>query len=323
MREPVSVIMTVLNEEQHLERAVRSVLDNGHGPGVELVIAVGPSHDATGEVAKALAKDRCVAVVDNPTGLTPQGLNLALAATTRDVIVRIDGHTVLPAGYIAEAVEALAQTGAANVGGQMVPVGTTALQRSVAAAMSSRWGIGGARFHVGGEPGPVDSVFLGTFRRAAVDSVGGFDEKFSRAQDWELNHRLVEAGYVVWFVPGMRVEYSPRASVRAVARQFHASGRWRREVVRTHKGTASVRYLAPPALVAALAVSWAVGIAGVATQTAWLVVAFAAPIAYGAGLAVAAFALLRRTGLVGAWWTPTVLATMHLSWGLGFWRGMR
>ncbi len=221
---PVSVVLTVLNEERHLEAAVRSALDNGYPGTIEVVVAVGPSADGTATVARALAADPRVTVADNPTGLTPQGLNIAIAAAAHGVLVRIDGHTVLPDGYIDTAVAELAATGAGNVGGQMVPVGQRPMQRAVAAAMSSVWGIGGARFHVGGEPGPAESVFLGVFRREAVAAVGGFDERFSRAQDWELNFRLRAAGYVVWFDPSLQVEYHPRASLRAVARQFHASG---------------------------------------------------------------------------------------------------
>lgn len=316
--------MTVRDEERYLERAVRSVLDNGHEPGVELAIAVGPSGDRTAEVAAALAEDPRVTVVDNPTGLTPQGLNLAIAATLRQVVVRVDGHTELPRGYISRAVQQLADTGAANVGGQMVPVGEGAVQRAVAAAMSSPFGIGGARFHVGGQAGPQESVFLGVFRRTALEAVGGFDEHFSRAQDWELNRRLRQAGYVVWFDPELRVEYRPRRSLGALARQFHGSGRWRRQVVRRHPGTASLRYLAAPAMLLSLAAGAALAVAGAVAGWPWLCLLGAVPwVAYAAGLVGAAIALAGRTGAKGAVVTPVVLATMHLSWGAGFLRGLR
>jgi glycosyltransferase involved in cell wall biosynthesis len=56
-------------------------------------------------------------VVMNPDGSTPAGLNLAIAASAGEIIVRCDSHSVLPPGYVARAVETLERTGAANVGG--------------------------------------------------------------------------------------------------------------------------------------------------------------------------------------------------------------
>src|SRR5690606_28169231 len=63
---PVSVILTVRNEQRYLADAVASVLDNGFAPGVDVVIAVGPSDDDTAGVAASLERDPRVTVVDNP-----------------------------------------------------------------------------------------------------------------------------------------------------------------------------------------------------------------------------------------------------------------
>lgn len=321
---PVSVVMTVLNEEAHLEAAVASVLNNGFAPGVNLVVAVGPSTDATAQLANALAAEHGnITVIDNPTGATPAGLNLALAASRDDVVVRIDGHTVLPAGYIALAVEALASTGAGNVGGRMVPGAEPPLAHAIAVAMGSRFGLGSAGHRVGGREGATESVFLGSFRRAALEAVGGYDEHFKRAQDWELNFRLRAAGYEVYYVPRMRVPYHPRSTWRGLARQFYHSGAWRREVVKKHPQTASLRYLAPPIVVIALVAGTILGVLGLATASWWLSLAWLAPVGYLAGVFVGALALLRTAGLRSGVLMPGVLATMHVAWGLGFIRGVR
>lgn len=321
---PVSVIMTVLNEQAHLPAAVDSVLNNGFAPGVSIVIAVGPSTDDTARIADELAAHHPnVRVVNNPTGATPVGLNAALGACVDDVVVRIDGHTVLPHGYIATAVEALAQTGAGNVGGRMVPGADAPLAHAIAVAMGSRFGLGSAGHRVGGREGATESVFLGVFRRAALDGVGGYDEHFRRAQDWELNFRLRAAGYGVWYVPQMQVPYHPRSTWRGLARQFFHSGAWRREVVKTHPQTASARYLAPPVVVAAMTLGTVLGVAGLALGPWWLALGFAAPIGYLAGVLVGALALAPHAGLKSAVLMPGVLMTMHVAWGLGFIRGVR
>ncbi len=92
-------------------------------------------------------------------------------------------------------------------------------------------------------------MYLGVFRRAALEQQGGYNEEFIRAQDWELNFRIREAGGLIWFSPELRVSYRPRPSVRALAKQYKDYGRWRHVVARYHEGSINLRYLAPPTAV--------------------------------------------------------------------------
>ncbi|MEN5075785.1 glycosyltransferase, partial [Isoptericola cucumis] len=261
----VAVVACVRDEEPYLAEAVGSVLAQDYDGTLQVVLAVGPSHDATAQVAAALAAaDPRVMVLDNPTGSRSVGLNaaMALAGAADEVLLRVDGHTVLPPDYVRRAVATLERTGAAGVGGLMSPVGTATVQRAVARAMSHPAGIGAASFHVGGAAGPSETVYLGAFRRTAVEAVGGYDPSLVRAEDWELCLRLRRAGGLLWFEPALQVTYRPRRTVRAVAKQFWRTGMWRREVIRRDRSTASVRYLAPPLLVLALGLSALVGVAG-------------------------------------------------------------
>jgi glycosyltransferase involved in cell wall biosynthesis len=309
---PVAVVMVVRDEELHLAEAVGSILAQDYPGALRVAVAVGPSKDRTREVADGLAAaDPRITVVDNPTGRTPAGLNAAVRATDEPVIVRVDGHAVLPAGYVRRGVELLTETGAVNVGGVMAASGTTPFERSVAAAMSSPFGVGGGRFHYGGEPGPADTVYLGIFRRVALEQAGGYDESFTRAQDWELNHRLRGAGGLVWFAPELRVTYRPRATVRALARQYRDYGRWRRVVMRRHSDSVRWHYLVPPVTVLGL-------LAGLGLLLAGQPVGWLAPGAYGAANLTASALVGRRLSPGEALRLPLVFATMHLCWGWGF-----
>jgi len=188
---PVSVILTVMNEEAHLRAAVCAALNSDYAGELEVVIAVGPSHDRTLEIAEQLAKDDArVSVISNPTGRTPNGLNAALKASRYEIVVRIDGHSEIENEYIKKAVATLKETNAVNVGGIMAAEGISPFQSAVARAMRSPIGVGASRFHVGGKAGPTDTVYLGVFRRSALQEINGYDERFVRAQDWEMNHRL-------------------------------------------------------------------------------------------------------------------------------------
>lgn len=313
---PVSVIMPILEEEHHLREAVGSVLAQDYPGGMEVVVALGPSRDRTREVAEALAaEDPRVVVVDNPSGRTPEGLNAAIAATSHDIVVRMDGHGALSDGYVRRAVEVLQETGAANVGGVMLAEGTGGLQQAVAVAMRSPLGIGAARFHVGGSAGPADTVYLGVFRREWLERVGGYDPSFTRAQDWEMNHRIREAGGLIWFTPELTVTYRPRATFGALARQFYTTGQWRRQVARAHPGTLNLRYLAPP--VATLTVG-AGAVGGLVWRPLWLL-----PLGYAAAVTVGGAWTARRERPDVIARMPAVLAVMHLTWGAGFLRGTR
>ncbi len=318
-RTPVSVIMPIRNEERHLEDAVRHVLAQDYPGGLEVVLAVGPSRDATARIAQRLAAaDPRVTEVPNPTGHRPSASNLAIKASRYPIVARVDGHALLPPGYLDLAVRTLQETGADNVGGIMAAEGVTPFEQAVAWAMTSPAGVGSARFHTGGRAGPVDSVYLGVYRRTALEQVGGYDESFLIAEDWELNHRIRRGGGLIWFQPKLRVTYRPRPSVGRLATQYFHYGRWRRVVAREHAGTVNLRYLAPPLTVLAVAVGLVAGVTGLATGLGWLTLGFLLPGGYLAGvLAVTALAA-RRLSLGALARLPLALIAMHMSWGLGF-----
>jgi glycosyltransferase involved in cell wall biosynthesis len=308
----VSVIMPVLNEERHLAEAVGGILNQEYAGELELVLAIGPSRDRTQEIAEKLAADDPrIVIVANPTGRTPQGLNASIRASQYSIVVRVDGHSLLPPDYVRAAVETLEETGADNVGGIMAAEGVTPFEKAVARAMTSKIGIGNAPFHLGGGAGEVDTVYLGSFRRSALERVGGYDETFVRAQDWEMNHRIRQTGGRVWFTPRMRVTYRPRPNIRALAKQFFHTGKWRRVVGREHQGTLNLRYLAPPVAVVAIVVGVIAGAIGF--WPAWIL-----PGGYAAAIILGSVPTGR--GLPASAWIrlPAVYATMHLSWGLGF-----
>ena len=314
----VSVVVPVLDEERHLRDAVAEMLAQDYAGPLEIVLALGPSTDRTDEIAAQIQREEPrVRLVANPTGRTPAGLNLAIAQASYDVIVRVDGHALVPRDYVSTAVEALQRTGADNVGGIMAAEGETPFEVAVARAMTSPLGVGAASFHVGGEEGPAPTVYLGVFRRSALERVGGYDETMVRAQDWEMNHRIIETGGLVWFTPRMRVTYRPRPNLRALGKQYFEYGRWRREVTRRHPGTLSVRYLAAPLAVLGVVFGTLLGLLGIGATT-WLAVGWLAPIGYL--LLIAVGSVIAGRGLPARAWVrlPIVLITMHMCWGTGF-----
>ena len=306
----ISVILPVLNEEAHLEESIRAILTQDYEGEFEIILALGPSKDRTDQIAARLSEENSrIILVSNPTGKTAAGLNLALHHSHREIIVRVDAHAEIPQNYLHLVVEILNQTGAVNVGGVMGAEGVTLFESAVAAAMRSPFGVGGSRFHTGGKPDFVDTVYLGAFRRQAVVDAGGFDERFIRAQDWELNYRLRQNGGKIYFDPRLHVTYRPRPSFRRLAQQYFEYGRWRRVIARKYPETINYRYLAPP-------------LALVITVISLLAGTFIDPSLYLPAATYITFIaitpLFISKDLAHYPVLVFILPTMHFSWGFGF-----
>ncbi|WP_402841705.1 glycosyltransferase family 2 protein [Microbacterium sp. GXS0129] len=323
----VSFVMPVLNELDYLERAVLTVLEQRIDGPIELVLALGPSTDGTTALAHRLAdSDERIVLVDNPQADIPVGLNLAIRRARFPVIIRVDAHSELAPGYARRALETLARTGAANVGGVMHADGRTPFQGAVARAYNSPVGLGGGSYHGGGDEGEAESAYLGVMRRAAIEQVGLFDESIRRGEDWELNLRLRQAGHRVWFDPKLSVTYWPRESWSRLVRQFFATGTWRGELVRRFGRRNSLRFFAPPLLVLDVALSVIVallqvtGVVSGATSVI-LSVVHVPVVAYVLVILAAVTTQLGGNTVRDRLWTLAVLPTMHLSWGVGFFAG--
>lgn len=319
----VSYVMPVLNDATHVRAAVESILAQDYAGPVEVLIALGPSIDGTSELVADLAsRDVRVRVLENEVGSTPAGLNIGIRAAQHPVVVRVDSHSMLPPDYARIAVETLERTGADNVGGIMDARGETPFERAVALAYTTKVGLGGSAFHVGGDEGPADTVYLGVFRRTALFRVGLFDETIKRGQDWELNRRLRETGGTVWFTPELGVTYRPRSTVERLARQMFSTGLWRGELARRFPSANGIRYFIPPVMVVGVALGLILGLVGVAQAgmgvAPWLLLGFIVPAVYVLFVVAATIAYARGRGGATAAWFLVVLPCIHVSWGVGF-----
>jgi GT2 family glycosyltransferase len=225
------------------------------------------------------------------------------------VIVRVDGHAKIPDNYLSLAVSILRESGAVNVGGVMAAEGVTKFEIAVSRAMRSPLGVGASRFHTGGKAGEVDTVYLGAFRREAIIAVGGFDERYTRAQDWELNYRLRKNGGKIYFDPRLQVTYRPRPSLNKLAKQYFQYGRWRRVVSRSHPGTVNLRYLAPPLTLLGTFTSLILGL---------LIhsIFFLPAAVYGIFLLISSILIAKSVREIIL--LLAIIPTMHFAWGAGF-----
>ena len=298
----ISVIVPARNEAANIDACVRSILAQQVEGGLEVIVADGSSPDGTARLAETAG----ATVVANPRGITPAGLNAALAAATGEVIVRFDAHSEMPPGYIAACLRALeGEPGALGVGGwsKIEPRGPWG--RATAAALASRFGVGNPRLRRPPRSGEgradVDTFAFGCWPAEALRAVGGWDERFLRNQDFELNYRLRRSGGRIVFDPAIWFTYRPRESLRAIVRQYWDYGRFKALMIATAPDSLRPRQLAPIALVTTAAMA--------ALPTPLARPARVAMLAYGGVLS----AVTARSG--GGWRTLPVLPTTQGRWG--------
>jgi GT2 family glycosyltransferase len=288
------------------------------------VIADGMSGDGTRAVVRQAASawpHLAIRIVDNPTRTIPAALNRAIAAARGAVLVRLDAHSIPAEDYVRRCLEALATTGAANVGGawEIQPWGRGWIPRSIARAVAHPLGAGDARYRIQGAAGPVDTVPFGAFPREWVRRVGGFDEGLLTNEDYEFNYRLRRAGGSVWFDPSIRSTYYARRSLGELWRQYARYGYWKARMLLRHPRSLRWRQALPPlfvltTIVGLLAALWL-------PMARWLLA-----IEWGAYvvllLAAACLESIRCRTVSMIFGLPVSWAVIHLAWGGSFWRGL-
>jgi glycosyltransferase involved in cell wall biosynthesis len=311
----VSIVIPARNEIGTIGVTLESCLAQAYAGDIEIIVSDAMSEDGTRVVLDEYEAEYAIQIVDNPAKVTSAGLNTAIAASSGEVIIRCDAHAVLPDTYVEDAVRILTETAAGNVGGIQRAVGSTPVQRGIAAAMTNPLGVGDAKFHRGGKAGPTDTVYLGAFPRDVLDALGGYDESLVRNQDYELNVRIRDAGYAVWFDPLLEVVYTPRSTLRALWHQYGDYGRWKRQVISKHPSSLKLRQAGPPALVIGLSIS------AVSLITPLRKVGAAALLGYATALSSASLYEASRTRDRAALLAGPAIGIMHIAWGLGFLTG--
>jgi glycosyltransferase involved in cell wall biosynthesis len=288
---------------------------------VEILLVDGMSTDRTRELSVAVLADPLAdgraRILDNPRAIAPTAMNTGIRASTGEVIVRVDGHTTLTPDYVRRCVEVLQRTGSQCVGGGIRTLGRGAAGRAIAAAQSSRFGVGGVAFRTGRSAGgPVDTVPFGAYPREVFACIGDFDAELVRNQDDELNLRLRQAGGTVWFEPSISTDYFSAPTLRRLWRQYFQYGQYKIRVAQKRKGFASVRHVVPAGFVVTTAASVLLAVAR--REPRW-VLATLGPyaIANGAASLAAARRCHAHPGRVAA-----ANAVLHTSYGIGFLSGV-
>ncbi len=316
----VSVILPIRNESIAIKHSLLAILEQDYPKSnFEVLVVDGMSIDDTRQIVNKIRQNTEIHVVilDNLGKIVPKAMNLGLNHAKGEIIVRVDGHTVIAPDYIRQCLDALERTGADNVGGIMNAIGTTPFARAVALATSSPFGVGGARFHYSDQEEWVDTVYMGAWPRTVFGAIGLFDEELVRDQDDELNYRLRSAGGKILLDPKIKSKYTVRSSPHALWRQYFQYGFWKVRVLQKHPRQMSLRQFVPPVFVLALLISLLSMRSPVPLSLSLLV-----PIIYLLANLGTSISTASKHGWHYLPLLPITFAILHLSYGSGFLVGL-
>ncbi len=319
LRPKVTVLLPILNEELYISRCLDALLMQTYPPeALEILVLDGMSDDSTRDIVLAYCQRHPhITLLDNPDQNTIAALNLGIRKASGEILVRVDGHTIVAPDYIEQCVRILEQSSADNVGGPMRPVGESYFQEAVALATSSIFGIGWGKFHYSEKEEYTDTVYLGCYRKSLFDRIGLFDPEMTCSEDNELNWRILNQGGKILLSPVIRSTYYPRGTVGGLARQYWKYGYYKIKCLIKHKNI-SWRHFVPAVFLGFLALGLAL-------------LPFAGTIQYPLWLALGSYALLSCSFSVNLaskkGWRflpvlPVVFLILHISYGAGFWAGI-
>ena len=317
----VSVIIPCRNEE----KTIHLVLDAIHAQTYprelqQVVIADGFSEDRTREQIesfKTLHPDLDVMVVNNPKRIIPAGLNAAILASSGDLIVRMDAHSIPNPDYVALCVDALERNVAQNVGGvwDIQPGSNSWIARSIAAAAGNPLAVGDARYRFTDKAAYVDTVPYGSYKRELFNQIGLFDETLLANEDYELNTRIIQSGGKIWLDPKIRCVYFARSSLRALSKQYYGYGYWKFQMLKRYPETLRWRQALPPAFILGLLLLL---LAGIFWKPALILFAIALGLYLLVLLGVGIHMASKKSDILMIIGIPLAIITMHFSWGAGF-----
>lgn len=213
----VSLICTVRDEADNIAALLDSMLAQRRPPD-EIVVNDCMSRDATPEIVRAYAaRDPRVRLVVGGHNIS-SGRNSAIRAARGPIIASTDAGLTLDPGWLAALVAPIERGEADLVGGFYRPDPRTLFELA----------LGCVNYREVAEIDPASFLPFGNcmaFRRELWERVGGFPEWLSHSEDLYFDLEAERAGFRRVFEPAAVINFRPRGSLRAFARQYYLYAR--------------------------------------------------------------------------------------------------
>jgi len=237
----ISVVVAVRDEQQYIQKCIESLLNQQYEE-YEVIVVDGLSQDGTYEILKELQHTHDFILLRNERKNAAAGRNIGIREAQADFIAFIDGDAAAAPDWLANISQALQNTNAAGVGGpDLLPEDSIYKSQAIARVMASPMARGGkfnpSTQHTMEEKShyvdhiPTCNLAL---RRHVIEEVGMFDESFVKGQDLELNYRIRQAGYQLYYTETIRVVHYRKQHIRKFARQIHKWAKAKVAIIKKH-----------------------------------------------------------------------------------------
>lgn len=318
----ITVIMPVRNEEKYIERSLQRIYEQDYPRDkIEIIVVDGMSDDKTRDIIQETDSkfpNTSLTLLDNPGRIVPTALNIGINQSRGDIIIRVDGHCEIPKDYFKTCIKYLKEPEVYNVGGMQFPVGEDYISKAIAIATSSPLFIGNSYFRYSQKKRFVDTVFLGAFPGEVFHTVGMFDEELVRHQDYEYNIRLQKHGGKILYLPSIKVKYYPRNDLVSFIKQYFQYGFWKFRVMQKTQRAFKIRHFAPTIFSIYILLG---GVLGIINEQIRFIYYLGLILYVLAALTSSIYVSIKEKKFSFLPILPILFASIHLSWGLGFWWG--
>ena len=219
----VSVIATVLNEKDAIERLLKSLDGQTRRPD-EVVIADGGSTDGTLSILESWTSSESLPlrILETPGANISEGRNAAIAAATGDLIATTDAGVRLEDAWLEKLVAPFEDEGTGQavsvVAGWFVPDAQTLFETAMGATVLPQLrDLSPETF--------LPSSRSVAFRKAAWEASGGYPEWLDYCEDLIFDLRLRDLYGSFAFAPDAIVHFRPRGTLKAFFKQYYQYAR--------------------------------------------------------------------------------------------------
>jgi len=318
-----SIIIPCRNEKEFIGSCLDSIIANCYPKEkLEILVVDGMSEDGTKEIVSAYAqKYSFIKQLTNLNRITPAAMNIGIKRASGNVIILVNGHSVLDRDFLKYSMEYLAKTGADAVGGLLNTINDrySIIAQAIPLAVDSMLGAGGRRYRTRTKEGWIkDTLPYCAYHKEIFKEMGLIDEELVRVQDAEFNYRILGHGGKIYYTPKIKSYLHIRPTLQKLWKQHFQYGCHRPLVTQKAGINLTWRQLIPGLFVGSLIISLISSM--FLKPSLWfflfisgsyiiVTLGFSLKISFDKGLKY--FLVL-----------PFVFVTLHFSYGIGYLKGV-
>jgi glycosyltransferase involved in cell wall biosynthesis len=252
-----SVIISVRNEIEYIEKCIKSIYTQQFDEPFEIIIIDGMSTDGTIEILNKLKKEYKFKLFKNEKINAAAGRNIGIKNSKGKYIAFIDGDAIASTNWLKNIKKTIEKQkeNVAGVGGpDELPKDSELKAKRIGHVMTSSLARGGSfnpstQHSMNQEECYVEHIPTCNLclKKGIFESVGYFDEDFVKGQDLELNYRIIKSGYKLLYSPKIKVVHYRKNHIRTFSKQIYKWAKAKVAIIRKHgfDGLLSHIYLWP------------------------------------------------------------------------------